>query len=378
MVEVTPAQSKSADVERYRNNYLSEMDGAALYRALAKREENEKRRRVLERLAEAEERHAGRWAELLRSSGAPLPAHRASGRTRILAFLARVFGPRRVLPVVIGLEAKDEEHYQTQPEARGLSAEERGHRRALGALESSPVTVDSILERERWHRRGGGGTLRAAVFGVSDGLVSNFSLVMGVAGASVAPGFVLVSGTAGLLAGAFSMAAGEWISMKAQREMLEKQLELEKEELEMSPEEEREELSLIYQAKGIPEEEATALAARLLSDPKTALDTLAREELGLDPEELGSPWGAALSSFAAFSVGALVPLAPFLLTGVFGNVIAASAVASAAALFLVGAVLSVFTSRGALVSGARMLLIGCAAAAVTYAVGGWLGVEASG
>lgn len=373
-----PPQSKSADLERYRANYLSEMDGAALYRSLANREENDKRRRVLERLAEAEARHAGRWAELLRSSGAPLPAHRLSGRTRILALLARAFGPRHVLPVVIGLEAKDEEHYQSQPEARGLSAEERGHRRALGALESTPVSVDSILERERWHRRGGGGTLRAAVFGVSDGLVSNFSLVMGVAGAAVAPGFVLVSGTAGLLAGAFSMAAGEWISMKAQREMLEKQLELEKEELEMSPEEEREELSLIYQAKGIPEEEAKALADRLLSDPKTALDTLAREELGLDPEALGSPWGAAGSSFAAFSVGALVPRAPFLLTGVFGNVIAASAVLSAAGLFFVGAVLSVFTSRSALVSGTRMLLIGCAAAAVTYAVGSWLGVAASG
>jgi VIT1/CCC1 family predicted Fe2+/Mn2+ transporter len=372
-----PAQPTNADLERYRNNYLSEMDGAALYRALARREENETRRRVLQRLAEAEDRHAGRWADLLRSSGAPLPPHRASGRTRILAFLARAFGPRRILPVVIGLEAKDEEHYRTQPEARGLSAEERGHRRALGALESSPVAVDSILERERWHRRGGGGTLRAAVFGVSDGLVSNFSLVMGVAGASVAPGFVLVSGTAGLLAGAFSMAAGEWISMKAQKEMLERELELEKEELEMSPEEERDELALIYQAKGIPEDEAIALAARLLSDPKTALDTLAREELGLDPAELGSPWGAAGSSFAAFSVGALVPLAPFLLTGVFGNVIAASAVASALALFLVGAVLSVFTSRGAFASGARMLLIGCAAAAVTYAVGSWLGVEAS-
>jgi VIT1/CCC1 family predicted Fe2+/Mn2+ transporter len=372
-----PAQPTNADLERYRNNYLSEMDGAALYRALARREENETRRRVLQRLAEAEDRHAGRWAQLLRSSGTPLPPHRASGRTRILAFLARAFGPRRVLPVVIGLEAKDEEHYRTQPEARGLSAEERGHRRALGALESSPVAVDSILERERWHRRGGGGTLRAAVFGVSDGLVSNFSLVMGVAGASVAPGFVLVSGTAGLLAGAFSMAAGEWISMKAQKEMLERELELEKEELEMSPEEERDELALIYQAKGIPEDEAIALAARLLSDPKTALDTLAREELGLDPAELGSPWGAAGSSFAAFSVGALVPLAPFLLTGVFGNVIAASAVASALALFLVGAVLSVFTSRGAFASGARMLLIGCAAAAVTYAVGSWLGVEAS-
>jgi VIT1/CCC1 family predicted Fe2+/Mn2+ transporter len=375
MAERPPA---SSDLGRYRRNYLSEMDGAALYRALAREEGNEKRRRVLERLAEAEERHAGRWAALLRSSGGPLPTHRPSGRTRILAVLARVFGARRILPVVMGLEAKDEEHYQTQPEARGLPAEERGHRRALGALESSPAGVDSILERERWHRRGGGGTLRAAVFGVSDGLVSNFSLVMGVAGASVAPDFVLLSGTAGLLAGAFSMAAGEWISMKAQREMLEKQLELEKEELEMSPEEEREELALIYQAKGIPEEEAKALAERLLSDPATALDTLAREELGLDPEELGSPFRAAASSFAAFSVGALVPLAPFLLAGVFGNVVAASALASAAALFLVGAALSIFTSRGALASGARMLLIGCAAAAVTYAVGSWLGVQVEG
>jgi VIT1/CCC1 family predicted Fe2+/Mn2+ transporter len=375
MAERPPA---SSDLGRYRRNYLSEMDGAALYRALAREEGNEKRRRVLERLAEAEERHAGRWAALLRSSGGPLPTHRASGRTRILAVLARVFGARRILPVVMGLEAKDEEHYQTQPEARGLPAEERGHRRALGALESSPAGVDSILERERWHRRGGGGTLRAAVFGVSDGLVSNFSLVMGVAGASVAPDFVLLSGTAGLLAGAFSMAAGEWISMKAQREMLEKQLELEKEELEMSPEEEREELALIYQAKGIPEEEAKALAERLLSDPATALDTLAREELGLDPEELGSPFRAAASSFAAFSVGALVPLAPFLLAGVFGNVVAASALASAAALFLVGAALSIFTSRGAFASGARMLLIGCAAAAVTYAVGSWLGVQVEG
>ncbi len=368
----------AADLDRYRKNYLGEMDGAALYRSLARAEENETRRRVLERLAEAEERHAQRWADLLRSSGASVPVHRLSGRARILGWLARTFGARRVLPVVIGFEARDEEHYRGQPEARGLPAEERSHRRALGALESAPLTADSILERERWHRRGGGGSLRAAVFGVSDGLVSNFSLVMGVAGASAAPELVLVSGVAGLLAGAFSMAAGEWISMKAQKEMLEKQLELEKEELEMSPEEEKEELALIYQAKGIPEDEAKGLAERLLSDPKTALDTLAREELGLDPEALGSPWGAAASSFMAFAVGALVPLTPFLLAGSFSNVVAASAAASALALFLVGALLSVFTSRSALVSGARMLAIGCAAAAVTYVVGSWLGVEVAG
>jgi VIT1/CCC1 family predicted Fe2+/Mn2+ transporter len=373
-----PAPASDRDVARYRNNYLSETDGAALYRALARFEENEPRRRVLERLAEAEERHAERWAELLRSAGSPLPSFRPSSRARILGVLARAFGSRRVLPVVIGLEAKDEEHYQTQPEAKGLPAEERGHRRALGALESSPVTVEGILERERWHRRGGGGSLRAAVFGVSDGLVSNFSLVMGVAGASVSPELVLVSGIAGLLAGAFSMAAGEWISMKAQQEMLEKQLQLEKEELEMSPEEERLELALIYQAKGIPEEEATALASKLLSDPATALDTLAREELGLDPKELGSPWGAALSSFAAFAIGAMVPLAPFFFVGALGNPVPASALASASALFLVGALLSVFTSRGALLSGARMLGIGCAAAAVTYAIGSLFGVDASG
>jgi VIT1/CCC1 family predicted Fe2+/Mn2+ transporter len=374
----SPLRPASADLARYRNNYLSEMDGAALYRELARQEANEKRRRVLERLAEAEERHARRWAELLRSSGAPIPTARVSGRSRVLAFLARLFGSRRVLPVVIGLEAKDEEHYASQPEARGLPAEERSHRRALGILDSGKPSAESILERERWHRRGSGGSLRAAVFGVSDGLVSNFSLVMGVAGASVSPELILLTGTAGLLAGAFSMAAGEWSSVKVQKEMLEKQLELEKEELEMSPEEEREELALIYQAKGIPEKEAEALATRLLSDPKTALDTLAREELGLDPEELGSPWGASLSSFAAFAAGALVPLAPFLLRGTLGNGVLASALASATALFLVGALLSVFTSRSAFLSGVRTLLIGCAAAAVTYVVGSWLGVEASG
>ncbi|HSF15469.1 MAG TPA: VIT1/CCC1 transporter family protein [Vicinamibacteria bacterium] len=213
---------------------------------------------------------------------------------------------------------------------------------------------------------------------MSDGLVSNFSLVMGVAGASVAPELVLLSGIAGLLAGAFSMAAGEWVSVKAQREMLEKQLQLEKEELEMSPEEEREELALIYQAKGIPEDQATALASRLLSDSRTALDTLAREELGLDPDELGAPWGAAGSSFAAFSVGAVVPLAPFVFAQGLGGAVVMSAALSASALFLVGVVLSVFTSRSALVSGARMLVIGCVAATVTYAVGSWLGVEVSG
>ncbi|HXV61041.1 MAG TPA: VIT1/CCC1 family protein [Vicinamibacteria bacterium] len=373
-----PAHPSKADLERYRNNYLNEMDGAALYRALAREEDDEKRRRVLERLAEAEERHARRWAELLRSSGVAPPTHSLGARTRILSSLARLVGAKRVLPVVMGLEAKDEEHYATQPEASGLSAEERGHRRVVGALAARPVSIDSILERERWHRRGAGGSLRAAVFGVSDGLVSNFSLVMGVAGASVAPELVLLSGIAGLLAGAFSMAAGEWVSVKAQSEMLEKQLQLEKEELEMSPEEEREELALIYQAKGIPEEEATALASRLLSDSRTALDTLAREELGLDPDELGAPWGAAGSSFAAFSVGAVVPLAPFFFAQELGGAVVVSAALSASALFLVGAALSVFTSRGALVSGARMLLIGCAAAMVTYAVGSWLGVEVSG
>ncbi len=365
-------KSSRADLERYRQNYLVEMDGIALYRAIAAAEKDEKRAAIFIRLAENEERHAQRWAHLIHLAGGEVPKHRPTARVRMLGWMARHFGTRRVLPIVSSLEARDEAGYLNQPEAAGLPAEERAHSRALRAMDSTPG-ADSIIGAERWHVMSRGGSLRAAVFGVNDGLVSNFSLVMGFAGAEAAPEYILLAGVAGLLSGSFSMAAGEYVSMRAQRELFEQQITLEKQELEMSPKEEEEELSLIYQAKGVPEKEAAMVARRIIANPKMAIDTLAREELGLDPSELGSPWGAAVSSFCAFVLGAFVPVAPYLfVAGQTGWM--ASALLSFSMLFLVGAVLSIFTARGPLVSGLRMLLIGLLAASVTYCVGWVLGV----
>ena len=235
----------------------------------------------------------------------------------------------------------------------------------------------SILNNDRWDRTGYSGSLRAAVFGANDGLLSNFSLVMGVSGAAVSPRYVLVTGIAGLLAGAFSMAAGEYISVRSQRELYEEQIALEQQELEMSPAEEKEELSLIYQAKGIPSDQAERLADQIISNPETAINTLAREELGLDPGALGSPWTAAFSSFVSFAIGAAIPVVPFFLF--HGSaVLMVSAGLCGLALFTVGALISVFTGRSMVFSGFRMLGIGAMAAGLTYAIGRMFGVSISG
>ena len=366
-------QISGSNVERYRNNFLAEMDGIALYRTLASVEKDDKRAAIFEQLAQAEERHARRWAGFLKSAGAPVPDYTTSARIKMLGFFARLFGTERVLPIVSGIESRDENRYADQPEAAGLPEEEKAHRQTLENLQRG-TGVQAIMYREAWHRTGRSGTLRAAVFGINDGLVSNFSLVMGFAGAVTTPAYILLAGIAGLLAGAFSMAAGEFVSMSAQRELFEKQIELEKAELEADPKEEEDELALLYQAKGIPKGEAAKLARRMIARPETAIDALAREELGLDPSELGSPWSAALSSFLAFVAGAIVPVLPFFLMGGKGALVA-SAVVSSLALFAVGAVLALFTARGPLASGFRMLAIGLSASAITYGVGALLGVS---
>ncbi|MCC6175521.1 MAG: VIT1/CCC1 transporter family protein [Chloroflexi bacterium] len=250
---------------------------------------------------------------------------------------------------------------------------------AASTSDSAEEAAAGIAQRERWHRIGGntGTSLRAAIFGVNDGLVSNLSLVMGVAGAEPGNQFVILAGVAGLLAGSFSMAAGEYVSIQSQREMFERQIALERDELEENPEEERAELALIYQAKGLPAPDAERLARTLMHDKRVALDTLAREELGLDPDELGSPWGAAISSFAAFSLGAIVPVVPYLLVSGF-LAFFISVILSAIALFLVGAGVSLVTGRGLLYSAVRMVLIGGLAAIVTYLVGKVIGVSVAG
>jgi VIT1/CCC1 family predicted Fe2+/Mn2+ transporter len=218
--------------------------------------------------------------------------------------------------------------------------------------------------------------LRAAVFGANDGLVSNLALIMGIAGAEADNRLIVLGGIAGLLAGAFSMAAGEFISMQSQREMFENQISIEREEMRVMPDVEEEELTQIYISKGVPESDARRIAAGLMADPKKALDTKVREELGLDPNELGSAWGAAIYSFVTFSVGAAIPLLPFLLTRGQTAFIAAIALALIA-LFVVGALVSIVTGRNMLFSGIRQVAIGAAAAAVTYGVGSIIGTAVS-
>ena len=218
------------------------------------------------------------------------------------------------------------------------------------------------------------GMLRAAVFGVNDGLVSNLSLVMGIAGASADSKFVLLAGIAGLLAGAFSMGAGEYVSMRVQREVFEKLIAVEKRELSSLPEEERIELQSIYEGKGIPADQAARLAETIMADEKLALETHVREELGLNPDELGSPWGAAASSFFAFVGGAIIPVLPYIFSS--GNfAFMTSILLSGIGLLAVGAMLSLATGKNVILSGLRMLGIGGLAAAVTYLVGYLLGVS---
>ena len=314
-------------------------------------------------------------AKRLEEMGVPLPRYRVSLQTRALILLARIFGAKAVLPVAETMEAGNVGDYaeaRQDPAVQALAPEERSHFRTVGRM-ARGTTPTAIVQHERWHRTGGGGTLRAAIFGVSDGLVSNLALVMGFAGAQADTEFVVLAGVAGLLAGASSMGAGEYVSMRAQRELYERQVALEATELALAPEEERAELVLIYQAKGVPADEAKRLADRILEDKDVALDTLVREELGFDPEALGAPWSAALGSFFAFSVGAIVPVLAYF-SGSGWLQFGISAGLSGAALFAVGVGVSLFTGRSSLYSGARQLAIGALAAAVTFGIGSAIGI----
>jgi VIT1/CCC1 family predicted Fe2+/Mn2+ transporter len=351
-------------------NWRNELDSADLYNFLARIEANGERAALMREMADAEIRHAEVMRQGLEEQGVKLPRFRVSFKTRLLKSLARAGGPRLIYPLLHGSEIEGTADYAAQDiKTAALAGEERSHARTLGEMSRTAVTTG-----ERWHRSAGGGTLRAAVFGVNDGLVSNLSLVMGFAGASADAKFVLLAGLSGLLAGASSMAAGEYVSMKAQRELLERQIELEAAELAVTPEEEVAELALIYRAKGLNKEEAERLASRLTEDPNVALDTLVREELGLDPRELGNPVAAAVGSFLAFAGGAILPVVPFFF-GASTALVVASILVSGVALFGVGALISLFTGKNTLFSGGRQLLIGAAAAAITFALGSLIGAS---
>jgi VIT1/CCC1 family predicted Fe2+/Mn2+ transporter len=337
-------------------SWLEEKQSAWLYRELASCEPDPRISELFGKLAKAADSQADRWQ---RESPTTLLAFVPSMRARLTVRLARLLGPRRIRPMLAAMKI------------RGLSVYD-SPRSLAGHL--MPTSVAQVGAR---HKGYGGGNLRAAVFGVNDGLVSNTSLIMGVAGAGAGAATILTSGIAGLLAGALSMAAGEYVSMRSQREMFEYQIGLERDELDEYPDEEAEELALIYAARGMDIDEARKVTRELMKTPDAALDALAREELGLNPDDLGSPLGAAVFSFLAFSIGAALPLLPFLFRLPVERSVELAAVLSGFALFGVGAALSLFTGRSALKGGLRMVLIGAGAGAVTWLIGNLLGAAVS-
>ena len=363
------------EIERWRRNLQGEVDGALIYRAMALKPGDQRLGELYARMAESEDRHAALWRDRLDATEAGSRRTDPTVRARILAWLARTGGAGLVARIVAGQERSARTMYDDQPEAAGTSLpdDERSHARLLGAITGG--TSGSVLARfEGRHRAVAGNALRAAVLGANDGLVSNFSLVMGVAGASAGGAPVLVAGLAGLLAGSLSMALGEWLSVQSARELYESQIATESSELAMFPREEEEELRLIYEAKGLDAERARDLARRVIDgDPAAALDTMSREELGIDPDELGgSAWVAAGTSFVLFAAGAIIPVLPFLV-GAGAGAIVASAVMSGVALFALGAAITLLTGRHPLFAGLRQVGFGMAAAAITFGIGTVLG-----
>lgn len=336
-------------------SWQAEKRSAYLYRAISDAESGTPRQILFLELARAADKQARLWEQEAGKTGGQMPTKFAPDvRSRLVAWLVGRLGPQRLKPVLAAMKV------------RGMSVYE-------GSVPAHPMPAN-VAEIGRRHKGMGGGNLRAGVFGINDGLVSNASLIMGVAGASSDNGLILLSGAAGLLAGAFSMAAGEYISVRSQREMYEYQIGLERDELNQYPAEEAAELALIFHARGVPETESRSMADAIIADPDHALDVLAREELGLNPSELGSPWGAASFSFFSFAVGAALPLLPFLIGGGPHSLIWAVAL-TGLALFGVGAALSLFTGRHGLRGGLRMLLVGGAAGAATYLIGRLIGIS---
>jgi VIT1/CCC1 family predicted Fe2+/Mn2+ transporter len=356
------------------NNIQAEVDASFLYRILAERESDPTLANVFRQMSIIENNHI----EAFRKRGAlediPLPSWRA----RVLNLVGKVFGYDYVLGSLMDTEKNLSGAVIRQKKKRGLpiTGKETMHVSILRSVleNQQKVTGSQVSKLESRHRSVGGNAIRAAVLGGNDGLVSNFSLIMGIAGASSGQDTVLLAGLAGLLAGALSMALGEWISVKSSQELNENQMQLEMEELETDPEGEAKELALIYIAKGIPEKQATEMASAIISDKSLAHDILVKEELGINAEELeGSALEAAIYSFILFALGAVIPVIPFMM---FAGSLAVilSVCFSALGLFLIGAAITLFTGKNVWYSGIRQMLFGLAAAAITFGIGKLIGV----
>ena len=380
---VKPPAPSPADIGRYRRNLQDEIDSAAIYTAMADAESKAEVASLYRKLADTEARHANFWRRHIQRAGGDAPEVRASWRARLMIWFAHRLGANAVLPTVMQQEASNRAVYDDQRETGGttMPAQERSHARLLAHLADHAGggwNGTRYAQLEGRHGVGGGNALRAMVLGANDGLVSMLSLVMGVAGAAFSSTALLATAAAGTLAGACSMAMGEWISVQSARELYQRQIAVEVDELEQVPAEEKEELVLIYRAKGFEPDEARRIAERMIDNKDTALDTLVREELGLDPDELGgSALVAAASSFCVFLLGALFPVLPlFVLDG--QAAVLASALSSGLGLFLIGAAITVFTGASAFWCGLRQLAIGALAAAVTYGMGHLFGIAIGG
>ena len=369
--------SDSEDVKQYFANRQKEIDGAALYRVLAETEKQPQMAEVYGKLAASEDKHATTWEKKLTKLNVPIPPRKPTWRASTMIWLAKRFGPQFVLPTIASNEKADSRAYdsQTDTEAQAFAQDEKSHARLISMASQSTggLSGGSVAQLEGRHKAGGGNALRAAVLGANDGLLSVLSLTMGVAGATNSNSGVLIAGLAGVLAGAGSMALGEWLSVQSSRELYEHQIKIEAEEIAANPEEEQEELALIYQSKGLPENRAKEMAAHMMADQANILDTLAREELGIDPEELGgSAYEAAFTSFFLFAFGALFPMLPyFFLSGTTAVIM--SLIVSAIGLFIIGAAITLMTGRSVWFSGTRQVIVGVAAALLTYGVGKIIG-----
>jgi len=377
------SKDRQETVEVVRRNWRAEVETAQVYRDLAEREQDEKRKGILLRMAEAEERHAARWERKLRDMGEPVPQLPDTIWTRFKRRFTRALGTDIAIRRMEAAEEKHEREFSAQRDRalaneqdvreflRTSALEEKAHARALNAMAAPPSAksvLDTILKRERWHGRGGS-WVADAIYGVNDGLGAVFGIVSGVAGATNnQQHIVLISGLAGMMASSLSMGAGAYLAVKSEREVYEAEIAREKAEVEENPEEEIEEMSLFYQLQGFSPEESQRMAKRLAEQPEQLVQAMAQSELGLSQQHFGKPWTSAFSAALSTAIGAFIPIVPFFfMTGV-AAVIAAFAI-SIIAHFAVGAVKSLITIRSWWASGLEMTMVGVIEAVVTYGLG---------
>jgi len=368
--------------KQFHASIQTEVDAAFLYLKIAEAESDAGIANIFRQLSEIEGGHARKILEKMEQQGMDASMPPPSWRARMLNRIGRIFG----FDYIIGVMQETEKSITNailQQKAAGkipVSGNENNHGKILDALllNKNKVSGEQLSRIEGRHKTVGGNALRAGVLGANDGLVSNLSLVMGVAGATSGESGVLLAGSAGLLAGALSMALGEWISVKSSQELYERQIALEMDEIIANPEGELHEIALIYIAKGIPEAQAREMAAKAMSDIDHAHAILVKEELGINPEELkSSAWEAAITSFVLFAVGAIIPVAPFI-WGEGYQAIAISVGLSTVGLFLIGSAITLFTGKSIWFSGMRQVIFGLIAAAITFGIGRLIGVSIGG